>query len=170
MNDELAIEGLLNIAKVGQGFEKAGVKGYSKIWRDSVFYYWEQWRIPKFSRMRIHSTELSLRMINSSNKNPLDSAYDHAIPFAYLRKKLGFGIVDENNIYSYLSYIIGVNITKSEDRKLNEKKLGQRMPTDWDGIDIFARYERAGIELNFPDDWESTYGLRFLQRQGVEKI
>jgi len=170
MNNELAIEGLLKIAKVGQSFEKAGVKGYSNIWRDSVYFYWEQWKIPKFSKMRIHSKNASSLLNRDRNHNPGGCVYEHAIPFSCLRKKLGFKIIDENNIHRYLTYIIGVNITKNENIDLNNVKCGQNMPTNWDEKDLFARYKEAKIELVFPVDWKTTYGLSYLSQQGVGKI
>jgi len=36
-------------------------------------------------------------------------------------------------------------ITKREDRRLKDLKLYQRMPSEWDGVDKFARYKLGGI-------------------------
>ena len=41
-------------------------------------------------------------------------------------------------------YTLGV-ITHEEHKKLDQLKLKHKMPHDWDGISVFARYEKAGI-------------------------
>ncbi|MCG9084270.1 hypothetical protein [Laribacter hongkongensis] len=38
-------------------------------------------------------------------------------------------------------------ITKDEDKKLTEAKLGIKMPDGWDGVNVLARYEEVGISL-----------------------
>jgi len=37
-------------------------------------------------------------------------------------------------------------ITFEEDSKLNQIKLKSKMPEDWDGDAVFARYDKAGIK------------------------
>ena len=38
-------------------------------------------------------------------------------------------------------------ITKEEDNRLNQLKLRNKMPVDWDELNIFARYFKANIKL-----------------------
>ncbi len=45
------------------------------------------------------------------------------------------------------SRCVGVVVTKAEDAKLNKAGLRSKMPADWDGKDIWARYRAAGIRL-----------------------
>jgi hypothetical protein len=42
-------------------------------------------------------------------------------------------------------YKLGV-LTQEEDKVLNQLSLKSAMPNDWDGINVFARYEKAGIQ------------------------
>ncbi len=36
-------------------------------------------------------------------------------------------------------------VTKSEDQRLRDARLHSKMPSDWNGTDIFSRYEKCGI-------------------------
>lgn len=36
-------------------------------------------------------------------------------------------------------------VTQSEDQRLRAARLHQKMPSDWNGTDIFSRYEKCGI-------------------------
>jgi hypothetical protein len=40
-----------------------------------------------------------------------------------------------------------VNITEAENRALTVAGLVKKMPPNWDGQDIYARYSAVGIEL-----------------------
>lgn len=55
--------------------------------------------------------------------------------------------VHEDRVRSALQLCVGAVVTKEEDRQLNSVGLRRRMPHDWDGVDVFARYKVAGIEL-----------------------
>ena len=44
-------------------------------------------------------------------------------------------------------------VTKEEDARLN-KNYQTKMPEDWDGIDVWARYRKVGIKV-LCDDYES---------------
>jgi len=46
-----------------------------------------------------------------------------------------------------LELCIGAVVTRAEDQRLNSLGLRSRMPAGWDGMDPFARYRVAGIEL-----------------------
>lgn len=37
-------------------------------------------------------------------------------------------------------------VTKEEHKRLNASGLGSKMPVDWDGEDVWARYRTVGIE------------------------
>jgi hypothetical protein len=45
------------------------------------------------------------------------------------------------------SFCKGVVITKEEDTRLNRRGLRSKMPSDWDGKDLWARYTVAKIVL-----------------------
>ena len=55
------------------------------------------------------------------------------------------GTLQEGNIEELLrKYFHCALVTSEEDARL----LKNKMPTDWDGKDIFARYKKAGIKWN----------------------
>jgi len=49
----------------------------------------------------------------------------------------------ENRLKKYLHVLV---VTKEEHRKLNSSGLRYKMPDDWDRKNIWARYEKVGIE------------------------
>lgn len=168
MTNQRAIQGLLSIAEACQNFENAGTRGRAKVWREAVFFFWEDWRIAKFSRNRIHSTKAA-KLINGDKRDRCDGCtYDHAVPFAHLQRNEYFSEISENNIHQYLKYIVGVIVTKDENSALNQHGLAQKMPKNWDSWNLFARYECAGIELIFPESWQENYGLSYLEQYGEQ--
>jgi hypothetical protein len=46
-------------------------------------------------------------------------------------------------------------VTKSEDQRLRDARLHSSMPSDWNGTDLFSRYEKCGIRW-IPIDNAST--------------
>lgn len=73
---------------------------------------------------------------------------DHAIPVRVLRERLAaLEDTSAESIEALLRrfYAVGV-ITTDEDRRLNSKRLNNKMPAGWDGVSKFARYEAADIE------------------------
>lgn len=74
--------------------------------------------------------------------------HEHVVPRRVLISLLlAMTDVDEVGVRSVLQLCVGAVITKVEDSQLNVVGLRSRMPDDWDGRDVFARYHRAGIEL-----------------------
>ena len=74
--------------------------------------------------------------------------HEHVIPKKVLIDTL-FSMKNftAKEIHTYLEkHCIGVVVTKDEDKRLRDLKLGSKMPDDWDGSDIWARYRLAGIE------------------------
>lgn len=72
---------------------------------------------------------------------------DHIVPIKVIHKILQTDTKrTEEDIELLLKkyYRIGV-ITKNEDQMLNSFQLKSKMPDDWDGDDIYARYKRANI-------------------------
>ena len=49
----------------------------------------------------------------------------------------------ENRLKKYLRVLV---VTKEEHQKLNSSGLRYKMPEDWDGKNVWARYEKVGIE------------------------
>ena len=49
----------------------------------------------------------------------------------------------EKRLKKYLHVLV---VTKEEHRKLNSSGLRYKMPEDWDGENVWARYEKVGIE------------------------
>ncbi len=80
-------------------------------------------------------------------KSNISLIKDHIVPIKVIHGILQTDINrSEENIERLLKkyYRIGV-ITKEEDHKLNNLQLKSKMPDDWDGNDVYARYKRADI-------------------------
>ena len=57
--------------------------------------------------------------------------------------------VSEMEVRSVLDrFCIGCVITKEEDARLNSQRLNSAMPDEWDHVDIWARYDLAGIVVD----------------------
>jgi hypothetical protein len=75
---------------------------------------------------------------------------DHAVPVRHIHDQLLELPQDVGAIESFLlaNYRLGV-LTKKEDITLNDNELKSEMPKDWDGKNLFARYEAVGIVQAF---------------------
>lgn len=82
--------------------------------------------------------------------------HEHLVPRKVIRQKLlSFENLTASVVRSVLeAWCIGVVVTKEEDQRLNSLKLGSSMPQGWDGIDAWARYKHAGIEI--AEGWPSA--------------
>jgi len=57
--------------------------------------------------------------------------------------------VDKNKVKILLEkYFHVILVTKDEHRRLNASGLRSKMPEDWDGENIWARYEAVDINRN----------------------
>jgi hypothetical protein len=74
---------------------------------------------------------------------------DHAIPVSRsLRKFEELKDSTFEEIINIVSkYTVMVLITQSEDKQLSNAGLVRSMPTDWDGIYVYARYKHIGINV-----------------------
>jgi len=73
--------------------------------------------------------------------------HEHLVPRKVVRQKL-LRCKSANDVRTVLeTWCIGVVVTREEDQLLNSLRLGSAMPHDWDGIDPWARYTKAGIRL-----------------------
>ena len=78
-----------------------------------------------------------------------DLIADHMVPISVVNEKiLNLDSYSIETIKGIIHQYAGICvITKEENKTLGNKyKLNQRMPEDWDGINISARYKTAGIE------------------------
>jgi hypothetical protein len=75
-------------------------------------------------------------------------SYDHVVPMSIVADRLLAGETQHDAIRKVLeTWVFACVITKGEDRNLERMGLRQMMPKDWDGVDLFARYKAAGIEV-----------------------
>ena len=78
---------------------------------------------------------------------------DHAVPISVLVGALFAGDIEltREGIGAHLTrwYRLGL-LCHDEDARLNVKGLRSAMPAGWDGENLFARYEAAGIEAGGP--------------------
>lgn len=88
----------------------------------------------------------ALNAINSRSDTQLIK--DHAMPVKVISELLKQDdCPSEESVEKLLLnfYKLGV-LTQEEDKVLNQLSLKSAMPNDWDGINVFARYEEAGIQ------------------------
>ena len=76
--------------------------------------------------------------------------HEHLMPREIIRKMV-FDLdqptaEDLMNLFS--KNLIGVVVTKEEDNRLNDLGLRSKMLDDWDGVDPWARHEKANIVSN----------------------
>lgn len=137
---QTAIQVLLSLNE----YVRAGGKlaSASRVARETLFFVYEGDNSNKYRRHR-HSL--------AAAKLPSDKSkvYDHAIPLAsWLPGLLHAGGLEATEVQAQLERCYHIRIiTEDENRVLNAMGLRSRMPLDWDGIDVEARYRKAGIEL-----------------------
>lgn len=83
------------------------------------------------------------------NNTDADLVADHAIPISLLLKEVyAQGEITLDELVNLVGkYSIMVLITDAEDDRLAASGLVKKMPGDWDGQDILARYKQIGIEV-----------------------
>ena len=118
------------------------VSNAKRVGRESLFFIYEGGNSGKYARHPI-STAASRLRANTGK------AYDHAIPLeVWLLDLLRGDLNDFEGFHQTIArwYHIRI-ITKEEHEALDRLGLGDCMPGDWDGIDIEARYKKAGISF-----------------------
>ena len=87
------------------------------------------------------------KIIDSSLK--LKLRHEHLIPLKYLIRNKLFKLTTDHSLVEVMNQIntfsVVAIITKEEDAILNKSKIKSKMPQDWDGIDIFARYKSGSL-------------------------
>jgi hypothetical protein len=91
------------------------------------------------------------RIIGESinSKTSSENVLDHAIPLKVVVSELCEAGPSKEHSESILDrLLVSVKVTKHEHNNvLRLAGLDKDMPPDWDGNDLFARYKRAGIEV-----------------------
>lgn len=111
---------------------------------------------PKYKDWRFSSDYVSESALKHLKNGKWDSnmlQYEHMVPKTeYIMKvcenAAKTGTITVDYIFEILNRNLWVaTIHKEENEILSDFKLRNKMPNDWDGVNIFARYEKAGIEL-----------------------
>jgi len=79
--------------------------------------------------------------------NELPIIHEHPVPRQVIREKL-FSLRKPSTVSVkrvLTRYCIGAVIAKTEDITLNKSGLRSKMPADWDGKDLWARYKAIGM-------------------------
>lgn len=85
------------------------------------------------------------------SKGIKDLRHDHAVPRNLIVKMLLNlkGRITPGRVRKILKKYCGaVIITKKDDIKLNKMGLRQKMPGDWNGRELLARYKAASIRIS----------------------
>ena len=83
----------------------------------------------------------------TAKRKGLPIIHEHPVPRQVVRDKL-FELKNPTAVKVakvFRSYCLGAVIAKSEDECLNKNGLRSKMPPDWDGRDVWARYRAIGI-------------------------
>ncbi|MDQ8205722.1 hypothetical protein [Pelagicoccus sp. SDUM812003] len=74
---------------------------------------------------------------------------DHAVPMKVIVSKIHEGEYTKERIQSILDqFLVSVKLTKDEHTQVLKKAgLSKDMPADWDGVDPYSRYKKAGIKI-----------------------
>jgi hypothetical protein len=119
-----------------------GRTAYAKILRETIFFVWETGSKAKYDQSRPRSWA-------ARGLRPAELDYDHAIPMKIVIDQLLEAGPDPVAVSRILrEKVHAVLITKKEHSELQKKKLGNAMPSGWDGADWRARYREAGIRLD----------------------
>ena len=110
---------------------------------DQVFWVWSEFD-GKYKGCRYWSAK-------ARNSKPEKGGliHEHMVPRKIVREKLLELTKPTPQLVEELlnKWCVGVVVTKKEDNKLNELRLGSRMPDGWDGENPKARYLAAGIDI-----------------------
>ena len=106
--------------------------------------------VPKY-RGTHYVSEAAAAILKSTSKNSFKNSlvFEHMVPKnEYFVKPCVERAKNNTLTIEFIKdlldrYLKLATITKEEDRRLAPTK----MPKDWDGIDIFSRYNEAGIKL-----------------------
>jgi len=90
------------------------------------------------------------RTLSAIGKELNECEVEHVIPQMYIVNMLmDMNPVDKNKVKILLEkYFHVILVTKDEHRRLNASGLRSKMPEDWDGENIWARYEAVDINRN----------------------
>ena len=82
-------------------------------------------------------------------KDTRECEVEHVIPQMYIVNMLmDMSTINKDKIRNILEkYFHVLLVTKEEHRRLNASGLRSKMPKDWDGENIWARYDAVGINL-----------------------
>jgi hypothetical protein len=118
---------------------------YAKALREPVHFLWER----RMERGKDACARYRSRASVSVERGRGELAYDHAVPFKRLQVELlDLAPITRDSVKAALDrHSVIVLITREEHARLSREGLGNRMPTTWDGLDVLARYQAAGIEL-----------------------
>lgn len=93
----------------------------------------------------------NLKMHTSSAQLLKQTHREHAIPLRILVQKIySFESISINELEAFLDQsLVSVLITKSEQLILDnpEYRIKDKMPPNWDGIDVFARFKIVNIAV-----------------------
>jgi hypothetical protein len=75
---------------------------------------------------------------------------DHAIPLSVMLDKIySIRLHSTDELLGLVNtHSVTAEITSDEDKQLHECGINRCMPKNWDGKDVLARYQCAGIELS----------------------
>lgn len=88
------------------------------------------------------------RSKSATGKQLSDLDVEHVVPqMEIVNMLMNMEPLDKQNVESVLKkYFRVMLVTKDEHKKLNASGLRSKMPHEWDGVDVWARYRTVGVE------------------------
>lgn len=100
----------------------------------------------RLEKGEMQNVYLQNKLYDLKQKTKISLVWEHVVPFDVIFDKFLKNPTKENYI-NLLNLGVVCIITKDEDKELSDKKLSGKMPGNWDGKDIWARYNSVGIAI-----------------------
>lgn len=113
--------------------------------KTALHQYWQNKTLGQHGQ----SQKTNLPRSKSAIGKPLpDLDVEHVVPqMEIVNMLMDMKSLDKKSVESVLkTYFHVLLVTKDEHRKLNASGLRSKMPNDWDGVNVWARYRAVGIE------------------------
>jgi hypothetical protein len=118
---------------------------YTKALREPVHFLGER----RGGRSKRDAAEYSSEKASQLPFNRGLLHYDHAIPFVYAQRELlalrDVSVPAVTGVLFRLLFPTWLTVDEHDD--LSSRRLGNEMPSDWNGTDPYARYNAIGIRL-----------------------
>jgi len=157
MDDTKRLELIVEAVRYCQRVATMGMpsSAYTKALREPIYFLWAC----RFGSNKISRAQFRSKAAIGLKYGKRELVGDHAIPFGYQQAALlELPEVSTDAVRRILdsNFGVGVLITSQENERLNRAKLKNKMPADWDRVEVLARYKAVGIEVVENELWHGN--------------